>query len=116
MFFMKKRKGRAVSTHRASYPDPLVVVAGEALAPGDRESPWKGWTWCTNREGQGAWFPNAFLQVEDDDCTAARDYDSGELDVEPGDSLEVGEEVGGWLWCTDSAGRSGWLPADAVEP
>lgn len=34
--------------------------------------------------------------------------------VEAGDEIEVSErdtEWDGWLWCTDTTGREGWIPA-----
>lgn len=40
------------------------------------------------------------------------------ITVSKGDEIEVSErdtEWDGWLWCVDSAGREGWIPASYVS-
>ena len=27
----------------------------------------------------------------------------------------MGTQESGWIWCTDQAGQSGWVPAENVE-
>lgn len=107
---------RVVADHRASFPYALVFSAGDELTAEERETAWGGWTWCVDREGTGAWVPDAFVERRGDHCVALRAYDSSELSVCRGDILEAGEEAGGWLWCTDREGRRGWVPAACVEP
>jgi len=102
---------RVVRDHRASFSDAPVFNAGEELEVKERETVWKGWVWCVNKAGKGAWVPESFVARHGDTCTALRDYDSIELSVGRGDVLEAGEEAAGWLWCTDSEGRQGWVPA-----
>ena len=107
---------RAVRAHRAEYPDPPAFAAGDVLAVEDRETVWSGWLWCVTEEGKGCWVPEDYIERRGESCTALRDYDSVELDVDAGDVLEVREEAGGWLWCVDREGKSGWVPAVCVEP
>jgi hypothetical protein len=106
---------RVTRDHQASFPDAPVFFAGEALSVEGRETVWKGWIWCINGEGLGAWVPEFFVARSGDTCTVFRDYDSTELSVRCGDILEAGEEAAGWVWCRDREGRQGWVPARCVE-
>ena len=107
---------RVTAEHRASFPEGMVISAGEELTVQDRETFWQGWVWCVNRDGMGAWVPEVFVEMRGDNCVALRDYDSIELTVAVGDNLQAYEEAGGWLWCLDGEGRWGWVPASCVKP
>jgi hypothetical protein len=54
-------------------------------------------------------------------CRVARDYDraySDPVTFAAGEPVELGrqdEEYAGWIWCTDSRGKSGWAPVDVVD-
>jgi hypothetical protein len=80
----------------------------------DRETVWRGWVWCSDSEGTGAWVPESFVERRGGSCVALRDYDSTELTVAVGDLLQTYEEASGWLWCMDHAGRWGWVPKTCV--
>ena len=108
--------GRAITAHQAEFPDPLAFAAGDVLAAEDRKTAWDGWIWCVNEKGKGGWVPEDYVDRQGDTCTALREYDSAELSVDAGDILEVGEEVGGWLWCVNEEGKGGWIPTACVEP
>lgn len=50
------------------------------------------------------------------DGALAADYNPTELDVAPGDHLEVLGIQGAWLHARDAArGRSGWIPAEKTR-
>ncbi|MEW6553247.1 MAG: SH3 domain-containing protein [Actinomycetota bacterium] len=106
---------RVIAAHRASFDYTVVFRAGDTLGREERETLWPGWTWCVDTAQTGAWVPDTFIEKCGDSCVALRDYDSTELTVDTGDVLEALEEVGGWLWCVDSGGRRGWVPASCVE-
>lgn len=106
------RRYRVVTGYRSAYPEPFVVPAGEVLTCGDRESEWPGWIWCTNREGESRWVPEAYLQRQGEQHLALCDYDAAELTVQSGQDLVATEEAGGWHWCTNQEGQSGWVPAE----
>jgi hypothetical protein len=44
-----------------------------------------------------------------------RDYAVAELTAQPGDVLDVLEELGGWLLRRWSTGAGGWVPADGTQ-
>lgn len=113
--FEPGQRCRVTSAYQAAYPDPLVIKTGERLQIGDRATDWPGWLWCTNESGKSGWVPEAYIEQHNRRGLARRDYDATELSAEVGEELVVGFEESGWLWCTNQAGQSGWIPADHVE-
>jgi len=109
---VNKMKGVVVSSRASDYPDPLRLRAGERVAIGERKSPWPGWAWITDSGGKKGWIPDAYVDRSGAVGTILRDYDATELDVEKGEELFIHDEAAGWYWCTNTAGRSGWVPAE----
>ena len=108
------RRCKAARGYQAAYPESFVVRLGEALTAGEKDSEWPGWVWCTNRRGESRWVPEAYLQRLDEKRIALRNYDATELTIRTGENLVASAEVGGWIWCTNQEGRSGWVPADCL--
>jgi len=71
--------------------------------------------WCTNREGEGRWVPESYLDRTGDIATARCDYSAVELTVTTGEELVLEKEAGDWYWATNQAGYSGWVPAEHVK-
>ncbi len=108
------RVGRVTRDYESPYGDPVVMRVGETLSIADRKTDWKGWIWCTTRDGKSRWVPESFVGRTGEVGTMLRDYESTELSVRVGEQLLLGEEVAGWVWCTNEAGRSGWVPSENV--
>lgn len=104
-----------IVAYQAAYPDPLVVRAGEELTVGEKDSEWEGWLWCTDAAGKSGWVPEGYVERRGARCTAIVDYDGTELSVRVGEELLGGSEESGWIWCTNQAGQSGWVPAEHVS-
>ena len=109
------RSGRVIADHQSTYPDPLVISAGEMLTVGDNDSQWPGFVWCTNQSGKGGWVPKAYLDRDNDTATARCDYSAVELTVTIGEQLALLKEEGGWAWCSTQDGRLGWVPLANLE-
>jgi uncharacterized protein YgiM (DUF1202 family) len=111
-----QRTCRVVADYESPYTVPCAFSAGEGLTISQRESEWAGWVWCTNREGKSRWVPEAYVERRGDTCVMLCDYEATELSVRVGEELLVsGEEESGWVWCTNQAGQSGWVPGDNVR-
>jgi uncharacterized protein YgiM (DUF1202 family) len=111
-----KRTCRAITDYLSPYTDPLAFSAGEELTVGEKESEWPGWVWCTNRAGKGRWVPEAYVERRGSTCVMLCDYEATELPVSAGEVLAIsGKEESGWIWCTNQAGQSGWVPMDNVS-
>ena len=105
---------RVLVGYTSAYPDALVVRRGARLTVEPRLPAYPGWVWCRDSDGTAAWVPEAFLEITSGVALVNADYDSTELTVEPGDSVEVLREVAGWAWCRHGDGRHGWLPVASL--
>jgi len=92
------------------------MKSGDVLTVGKRDIEWGGWIWCTNSSGESRWVPESYLEIEGNSGVANIDYESTELDVQAGEILILGQEESGWFWCTNQAGKSGWVPIKNLDP
>ena len=108
---------KATADRQPSYPDPLVVSAGEEVTVGREDTEWVGWLWCTNAAGKSGWVPKQYIEPADaaDKGKMLMDYTAAELPVQTGDVLTLHDEEGGWYWATNAAGDHGWVPVTHVE-
>jgi uncharacterized protein YgiM (DUF1202 family) len=109
------KKVRVTRKHEASFSYSMRVRAGDVVAVGEEDEEMPGWFWCTDGEGVSAWIPDKYLRIEGAVGKILHDYDSIEHTVEVGEVLEAFEEANGWIWCADSEGNIGWVPADKVD-
>jgi len=106
---------RVIADHQMSYPDPLVVFAGEEVTVGERDTRWP-YIWCVNGDGKGGWVPVSYVYLDGENRgRALQEFDTTELTVHAGEVVTVAREEGGWLWCTNQRGQSGWVPKDNVD-
>lgn len=129
------RNATVIKAHQRSYDDPVRLRAGERVRITKRDL-WEDehlWLWCVKVDADdepGGWVPASLLQIEGDinaDITttreidggekavAARDYSALELSVTPGEVVQAGEAIGGWVWVQNRAGESGWVPAGCLR-
>jgi uncharacterized protein YgiM (DUF1202 family) len=111
-----ERVGRVIRDYDSPYSEPIIMRAGEKVSVGERESEWEGWIWCTAAKEKSRWVPESYVQRCGDVATLLRDYEATELSVRAGDEVLLGQEVAGWVWCTNERGHGGWVPADCVGP
>jgi hypothetical protein len=103
-----------IKTHQASYPDPLVVKAGDELTVGNNDTKWPAFVWCTNPDGISGWVPERHLDRQGDRGVARQDYSTAELTVADGEKVVLEREDSGWYWVTNQTGQSGWVPVENV--
>lgn len=106
---------RVISPYQSPYTDPWTLRTSEELKVSEKESEWPGWLWCTKRDGESRWVPESYLERRGDTWIARRDYEATELSVNAGETLVMGAQESGWVWCTKPAGQSGWVPLDNIE-
>jgi hypothetical protein len=104
-----------IADHAAEPGRALSVKAGEVLKFERRPTEWKGWIWCTGRDGLGGWVPERWVSIEGDTCLMLRDYTSLELTVREGDIVSVKETESGWVVAVTSGGETGWVPLRCLE-
>jgi hypothetical protein len=101
------------------HPEPgdvLRGLAGDELTCERRPTSYPGWVWCTDRDGAKAWVPEAYLSMEEEAAHLVRDYLSRELDLAPGDRVDLLEIESGWAWVRHPRLGLGWVPSDCLEP
>jgi len=115
-------KVRAMTSHQISERPPLRVEPGQRVHVGERDTKWPAFVFVTADDGAG-WVPSRYLDAESGDAesgdaTAVVPYDTRELPTTAGEALTVlvRDDLSGWVWVQNAAGRQGWVPNDSVEP
>jgi hypothetical protein len=103
------------SAYTSTNTDETVIRAGEEIVLGKRCEEWPGWVWCVAADGWQAWVPDSCLEIHDQHARFTRDYVAREFTVECDDELTVLEDQNGWLFCANSRGEHGWIPANCAE-
>ena len=106
---------QVIQDHSPESHRVLNVKEGDVLSFERRLSGWKGWIWCEDHEGIGAWLPENWVSIEGESCVMLRDYISTELSVSPGEVLDVVEIESEWTFCRKSSGVFGWVPMSCLE-
>lgn len=109
---MADRQVRVISSHEASYEDPIRIRRGDELELSGRSDTWDGhiWLWAVAQDGRSGWVPDTLPDRTAAGVTARRDYDAAELTCARSEVLLVHEESHGWGWCENEVGQCGWVP------
>ena len=112
---MKSMKLRVKVPHKASFDYSVVFEKGDKVKVGKEDPEMPGWFWCENKEGVWSWVPQEYLTREGSVGMITQSYDTTELTVEIGETLECLREVGLWTFCRTADGRKGWVPTKKLE-
>jgi hypothetical protein len=104
-----------IEDHIPDACEVLDLKAGDTLTFERRPTEWRGWIWCTDRQGIHGWVPENWVTIEGETCRARRDYTSFELTVRRGDVLTVEETESGWAWAANSRREKGWVPLKCLD-
>lgn len=105
-----------IRSYTCAYPEPLVLTKGTSVFVTPRECEWPGWAWSRTEDNREGWIPQEYLdQSPNGRYFLNCDLDATELTVAEGQSLEVINQVAGWLRCRDEYGQQGWIPAENTE-
>jgi len=105
------------TAHHSNYPNPIHFRRGEPLRLGKRDDEYPGWVWTTTTDGNQGWAPLVLMDLVDDhSAIAQRDYNARELETEPGDRVEVIEQLNDWSWVIPQDGEPGWVPSHTLTP
>lgn len=105
------RYARVVAPHRAPDRPAIRIARGDRVTLGDRDVTWPDFVWTTIAEGHDGWVPASLFDGEHGAATALADYDTLELDADPGERLRLHHELAQWWWAENDHGTQGWIPA-----
>ncbi|CAH8718789.1 SH3 domain-containing protein [Paenibacillus thiaminolyticus] len=115
------RPYRVIKAHRSNYPQPIRLSAGQRVILGrldDGPEGWRNWRYCytLDRKLEG-WVPEQIIEKRDQEGIILEAYCAHELNVDPGDIVNVHRELNKWVWCRREGEEEwGWVPLDHVEP
>lgn len=111
-------KFRVITARTTSYPNPVVVEAGERVILGERESAekWPNWIRCRMADNEG-WIPAQIIQiVNSTQGIITERYSANELTVNMGDIIVSERVLNGWIWGYNVQAPDvyGWVPLENV--
>lgn len=108
-----RRSFLVIQTHQASYAEPVSLRQGDPLHLTGREDSWDGhrWLWAIAADGRQGWVPDDLVDPTTASPVALKDYTAVELGCQRGEVLSGTSETHGWIWCQNTAGKTGWVPA-----
>lgn len=112
---MPRDKYRVVKAHEASFPYAMVAGEGDVVTVGKEDPEMPGWFWCKDANGVEAWIPRTHIDIEDGRGVLNQDYNSIELDAQPGETVQFLGESLGWVECLNREWKYGWIPRDKLE-
>jgi hypothetical protein len=99
-----------VKPHRASFDYNVTFSRGDRVEVGREDLEMPGWFWCRDGRGVHSWVPEEYLERRGDSGIITEPYDTLELTVEHGETLEYITEVKHWTLCKAGDDRVGWVP------
>lgn len=112
---LRSTKLRVTKAHKASFSYSVVFKKGDKVKVGRGDPEMPGWYWCEDKDGVWSWIPEEYLDVNGVEGTLTHGYDTTELSVDFGDSLDWLAEVKFWTLCRTADGRVGWVPTVNVK-
>lgn len=106
-----------VSAHRSNYPNPVSFDVGDRLEVGEKDTEYVGWVTVTDPNGCAGWAPIEYIELAEsvDSGVALKRYSAKELDVEPGERLNVKFEHCQWCWVEHETKGAGWVPSECLN-
>lgn len=105
----------AHSDHKIPDRAPLRVAAGDRVSVGEKSAEWPAFVFVTGATGEG-WVPARHLSSDRGTVTVLVAYDTTELPVTAGETVEVvrRDDPSGWWWCRNESGDEGWVPVSVL--
>jgi hypothetical protein len=99
------------ANHEIPERAPLVLVPGDVVQVGDRDTEWPAFVFVTAAQGTG-WVPARHIDIDGSIGTVRVGYDTTELPATSGENVDVlvDDSESGWSWCRNADGREGWIP------
>ena len=107
-----------IKSHYSDVLIPFQAEKGEIVSGKEKPTQWEGWLYCKNKNGILGWVPKTYLTPVKDSLEKyqfIRAYNSYEITISKGESVEIKEIESGWVVIEDKSGKIGWIPLDNLE-
>jgi len=108
-------KLRVKEAHKASFDYSVAFKKGDKVKVGREDPEMLGWFWCESEDGVGSWIPEEYLARKNSEGMITHSYDTTELTVAIGETLQCLREVKFWTLCRARDGKEGWVPTRNLE-
>jgi hypothetical protein len=113
---MKWPKYRVIKEHKASFTFALLAAEGDEVTIGKEDPEMPGWFWCKSKGGVEMWVPRTYIALKGTVWRFTQDYNSTELSVKVGETVQIIGESLGWAECLNGEWCYGWIPINKLEP
>lgn len=110
-------KLEVIQAYARVYENPIAFSRGQRVQVGERDQDNPEWIWCAATDAREGWVHESFLEIDLDRSSGigTRDYTALELSVAAGEKLERLERAGGWWFCQNATGETGWVPLENIR-
>ena len=115
MAVMENVKLRVKESHKASFDYSVAFKKGDMVKVGNEDPEMPSWFWCENKDGVWSWIPEEFLTRKGSEGSTTHGYDTTELTVAIGETLEYLRKVKLWTLCRTHEGKEGWVPTRKLK-
>jgi uncharacterized protein YgiM (DUF1202 family) len=106
---------KASKSWNVMYPDPITVQTGDHVKLGNTDPEWPGWQWCTDARGKSGWVPISYINHRYSETGIMKfAFTARELEIAPGDKLQLYKLESAWYWARNQSGSEGWVPGTHV--
>lgn len=96
---------------------PIHLEKGDEVRVGGEDKAWPGWVWATDQANHTGYVPEGFLApISGELFRAVKPFDPTVLTIKRGDKIESTQQIHGWHWCRNSAGKRGWVAGYLLRP
>lgn len=106
----------AQTAHTAEDSSSLQLEVGDVVSVSERGVEWPAFVHVQTARGDG-WVPARYLSADSGPATVRVPYDTTELPVAAGESVQVitRDDTSGWWWCKSDSGTEGWVPIEVFD-
>lgn len=114
---MQANRFTANADYEENNTQAICLEPGQEVTSGPEDKAWPGWIWATDSSGRNGYVPAEYLEpLGEDRWAALQAFDPTVLKITRGDQLTSLQQIHGWHWCENEAGKQGWVAGYLLRP